>query len=61
MLYHQDPDDSVSGSTMEQAVNEVAKGISRRGKIQLVLDPVLISTSGDSLASSEVCKAVVKQ
>lgn len=46
---------------MEQAVNEVAKGISRRGKIQLVLDPVLISTSGDSLASSEVCKAVVKQ
>lgn len=46
---------------MAQAVREVAKGMTKHQHLQLVVDPVLIATSGDSLASSEVGAAIAEQ
>ena len=46
---------------MAQAVKVVADSMSRRRHIQLVIDPVLVATCGDSLASSEVGAAIAEQ
>lgn len=41
-----------------QAVQAVADAVQSHGISQLVVDPVLVATSGDSLASSDVAAAV---
>ena len=41
-----------------QAVKAVAAMVQSHGVMQLVVDPVLVATSGDSLASSEVAAAL---
>ena len=46
---------------MMQAVQEVARNIQGRRKIQLIVDPVMVATCGDSLATSEVGAAMVQQ
>ena len=42
-------------------VAAVASGIARHGLKQLVLDPVLIATSGDSLAGNDTAAAIVSK
>jgi hydroxymethylpyrimidine/phosphomethylpyrimidine kinase len=44
-----------------QAVEELATALRQRPHLQIVVDPVLVATSGDSLASSEVGKAIADQ
>jgi hydroxymethylpyrimidine/phosphomethylpyrimidine kinase len=44
-----------------QAVQELATALRLRPQLQVVVDPVLVATSGDSLASSEVGRAIADQ
>jgi len=44
-----------------QAVRELATALRQRPQLQVVVDPVLVATSGDSLSSSEVGQAIVDQ
>ena len=39
----------------------MAEGLKRRPNLQLVVDPVLVATSGDSLATSDVGTAIVER
>ena len=46
---------------MAQAVQEVARNVSMRKGLRLVVDPVMVATCGDSLATSEVGAAIKEQ
>ena len=46
-------------TSCEQAVEAVAEAVQRHGVGTLVVDPVLVATSGDSLAASDVVHALI--
>ena len=46
---------------MAQAVQEVARNVSGRKGIRLIVDPVMVATCGDNLATSEVGTAMREQ
>ncbi len=46
---------------LAQAVEAVADAVRRHGVGALVVDPVLVATSGDSLAGAEVAAAIVER
>lgn len=51
---------SACDCVLVQAVQEVARKISSRSNIQLIVDPVMVATCGDSLATSEVAAAMIE-
>lgn len=44
-----------------QVVNEVARAVQKRPYLKLVVDPVLVTTSGHNLAAEAVGACIAKQ